>query len=77
MNDNMHIMATTKTNMQYFDDIEVVLGLTCIRPPLEVMHVLIKFEQAWNCFVCDFVTFVKMCCVELYMYFSLEKKYIH
>lgn len=46
MNDNMNIMATTKTNMQYLCDIEVVLGLTCIRPPLEAMHALIKFAQA-------------------------------
>jgi hypothetical protein len=39
-------MATTKINMQYLDDIEVVLDLTYIRPPLEAMHALIKFEQA-------------------------------
>jgi hypothetical protein len=46
-------------------------------PLLEVVHALIKFAHAQDCFVGDFDTFVKMCCVQLYMYFVLKKKYIH
>lgn len=42
MNDNMNVMATTKTNLGCFFVIEVVMGLTCIMPLLEVVYVLIK-----------------------------------
>jgi hypothetical protein len=76
MCDNLHIVATTKTNLQYLCDIEVVMGLTYIMPLLESVHVLIKFTQTHDTFLCDFVNVVKMCCVELYnMYSDLEKKY--
>jgi hypothetical protein len=76
MHDDLHIVATTKTNLQYLCDIEVVMGLACIMLLLESIHVLIKFVQACDTFVFDFVIIVKMCCVELYiMYSNLEKKY--
>jgi hypothetical protein len=55
----------------------MVLSLTCIMPLLEAVHAFIKFAHAQDCFVCDFDTFVKMRCAKLYMYFDLEKKYIH
>lgn len=52
------------------------MGLTCIMSLLETMHVFIKFAQSKNNFVCDFITSMNMCCVELYdMYVDLEKKY--
>ncbi len=74
MHDNLHIVATTETNFQYLCDIEV--GLAYIMPLLESIHVLIKSTQAHDTFFCDFVTVVKMCCVELYnIYSNLEKKY--
>ncbi len=74
MNDDMHTIVATKTNLQYLCDVEVFLGLICIIPFLEVVHAFIKFAQAQDCFVCDFNTSVNTCCVELYMYFDLEKK---
>jgi hypothetical protein len=43
MHDDLHIMAATKTNLQYFCDIEVVMGLICIMPVLESINALIKF----------------------------------
>jgi hypothetical protein len=43
MNDDLHIMLATKTNLQHLYDVEVVMGLTCIMPLLEAIHVLIKF----------------------------------
>jgi hypothetical protein len=46
MNNDLHIMIATKTNLQQFYDVEVVMGLTCIMPLLEAIHALIKFVQA-------------------------------
>ncbi len=43
MNDDLHIMVVTKTNLQHLYDVEVVMGLTCIMPLLEAIHALIKF----------------------------------
>jgi len=51
------------------------MELVCIMLLLELVHVLIKFAQAHNTFVCDFVVVMKMWCVELYMYSNCEKKY--
>jgi hypothetical protein len=34
MNDDLHIVATTKTNFQYLYNIEMVMELTCIMPLL-------------------------------------------
>jgi len=70
MHDDLHIVATIKTNLQYLCDIEVVMGLACTMPLLESVHVLIKFVQAHDTFVCDFFIAVKMCCVELYIMYS-------
>ncbi len=70
MHDDLHIVATVKTNLQYLCDIEVVMGLACTMPLLESVHVLIRFKQARDTFVCDFVITVKMCCVELYIMYS-------
>jgi hypothetical protein len=59
MHDDLHIVVVTKTNLQYICDIEVVMGLTCIMPLLELVHALIKFVQDHDTFVCDFVIVVK------------------
>jgi hypothetical protein len=46
MIDDMNVMATTWKKLGYLFDIEVVMGLTCIMPLLEAVHVLIKFAQS-------------------------------
>jgi hypothetical protein len=60
MLDDLHIVIVAKTNLQYLCDIEMVMELVCIMLLLELIHVLIKFTQAHNTFVCDFVVTVKM-----------------
>jgi hypothetical protein len=40
----------------------VVMGLTCIMPLLEAIHALIKFVQAHDTWLCDFLNSIKMCC---------------
>jgi hypothetical protein len=43
MNDDMNVMAATNKNLGCLFDIEVVMGLTCIMPLLEVVvYVLLK-----------------------------------
>jgi len=39
MNDDLNIVATTKTNLVYLSNIELVMGLTYIMLMLEVVHV--------------------------------------
>jgi len=76
MIDDMNVMETIHTTFEYLCVIEVAMGLTCIMPLLKVMHVLIKFAQSKNNFVCDFDKSMKMCCAELYiMYVDPKKKY--
>jgi len=60
MNDDLNIVATTKTNFMYLFDIELMMGLTYIMLMLEVVHVLIKFVQGQETYVCDFVTTIKI-----------------
>ncbi len=63
-NDDMNMMVVAKTNMGYLCDIEIIMGLICIMPLLKAMHTLGKFVQGQNTFVCEFVTSIKICCVE-------------
>jgi hypothetical protein len=77
MIDDMNVMVVVQTNLGYLCDIEVVMGLTCIMHYLKVMHVFIKFAQLKDSFVCDFVTSMKMCCVEFYnMYMLIQRRSI-
>jgi len=45
MNDDMNTMATPKTHMGYFYDIEVIMVLIYIMALLEGIHVLIKIAH--------------------------------
>jgi hypothetical protein len=52
------------------------MGLMGIMPMLEAIDALTKFALVCDTFVFDFVSVVKLCCVELYnMYLDLETKY--
>ncbi len=60
MTNDMNVTATAWKTLGYLCDIEVVMGLTCIMPLLEAMHVLIKFAQSNDNFVHYFVTSMKI-----------------
>jgi hypothetical protein len=52
------------------------MGLMGIMPMLEAIDALTKFTLVCDTFMFDFVSVVKLCCVELYnMYLDLETKY--
>jgi len=39
----------TQNNLVLFNDLEFNLGLPCLLPMLEAMHILIKIAQCWMC----------------------------
>jgi hypothetical protein len=48
-------------------DVATLLALPCILPMLEAVQSLIKFVQAGNIFISNFIAAVKICQAELYM----------
>jgi hypothetical protein len=76
MNNDLNHVVATNTNLEYLCNIEVVVGLMCIMPMLEAIHALIKFVQAHDTFVCDFVIVVNCVVQKIYkLYFHLKTKY--
>jgi hypothetical protein len=55
-----------RNNLDLLCDLELVLGLPCILPMLEVVHTLIKYAQRWDVFICEFLDIMKLAEVELY-----------
>jgi hypothetical protein len=53
-------------NLDLLCDLELVQGLPCILPMLEVVHTLIKYVQRRGVFICEFLDIVKSTRVELY-----------
>jgi hypothetical protein len=50
------------------------MGLICVMPTLEGVHVFIKFAQSCDTFVYDFVRAMKMCYANLYFFYCDPKK---
>ncbi len=73
-NDDLEMIKATKPTLEFLCDVEVVLGLICIMPMLEVVHDLIKFAQNRDTFVCDFVRARMMCCANLHTLYYDPKK---
>jgi hypothetical protein len=64
------IVTQATHNLEFFCNLEVMLGLSCIMPMLKRLNELIKFSQSRECFVCDFVIDVKLCQVDLYCWYN-------
>jgi len=64
---NYSLVESTKTNLLNLCDIVPILGLPCNLPMLEFVYVLMKFAQAINVFVCDYIVVMKICtkCVDI------------
>ncbi len=45
---------------EHFCDFHILLGLVCILHLLKSMHVLVKFAQSRDVFVCDLVATIKV-----------------
>ncbi len=55
-----------RSNLQKLLDLELIIGLHCILPLLELVHTLIKYTQGKDVNICDFVEAIKMCRAKLY-----------
>jgi len=64
---NCSLMELTKTNLLNLCDIVTILGLPCILHMLEFIYALMKFAQAIDVFVCDYIVVIKICtkCVDI------------
>jgi hypothetical protein len=56
----------TLRNLNAMCDVELILGLTCIFPLLQCVHMFIKIVQGRDVFVCDFAKSIKQAQQELY-----------
>jgi hypothetical protein len=63
-------------NYEKLCDCEIVLGLSCMLLMLEAMKNLFKLAKGIYTLVCDLVTSIIICIIDLYaMYIDLEKRY--
>jgi len=67
MTTNCNLVELTKTNLLNLCDIVTILGLPCNLPMLKFVNVLMKFTQAIDVFVCDYIVIIKICtkCVDI------------
>jgi hypothetical protein len=55
------IEVKVNVNSTHLVDVEVLLGLLCVFPLLEIVHNLVKFNQMRDTFSCDFIVTIKIC----------------
>jgi hypothetical protein len=55
------LVESTKANLLNLCGIDTILGLPCILPMLEFVNAFMKFAQAKDVFVCDYIVVVKIC----------------
>ncbi len=66
LNDNVARVFSARTNYELLCNVEIVMGLTCVLPMLEVIQSMSKLVQNKDTFICDYVAAVKLGQVELY-----------
>jgi hypothetical protein len=76
MNDDATNNATISTNYELLCDVEIVMGLMCVLPMLEIMHNLNKLVQNKYIFILDFISTVKLCQFEIYTMYVILKNNI-
>ncbi len=70
MHDDAMKNITAIENLSLLCDLELIFGLYAILSLLDCMHILIKFAQSCNLFVCDFIDVMKIYQLELYRLYS-------
>jgi hypothetical protein len=63
---NSGFVGAIKTNLVNLCDVGTILGLPCILSMLESINALMKFSQAKDVFLCDYIVALKICKVNMY-----------
>jgi len=64
------IVKVAKANLVNLCDVGTILNLPCVLPMLESINALMKFAQAKDVFVCDYIVtikYVKLICTKCIM----------
>jgi type IV secretory pathway component VirB8 len=48
--------VVAETNLNLILNVQLIMTLLCLLPLLEIVHVLIKFNQTKDVFLCDYIT---------------------
>jgi type IV secretory pathway component VirB8 len=48
--------VVAKMNLNLIFNVQLIMTLLCLLPLLEIVHVLIKFNQTKDVFLCDYIT---------------------
>ncbi len=59
-------VEVAKVNLVNLCDVGTILGLPCILPMLESINDLMKFFQAKDVFVCDYIATIKIYQIDMY-----------
>jgi len=70
MHDDVPRNNTTNENLNLIYNLELILGLHVVLPFLDYVHILIKFAQFRNMFVCDFINAMKICHLKFYLFYN-------
>jgi hypothetical protein len=69
------IVDTIKTNYELLCDLEMLLGLSCSIPLLELVQGLSKISQSQQTSICDFISIFKLCEADIFtMYCEVRKR---
>lgn len=55
----------TKICIDHLTDVQIVVGLACLMPMLQSVHVLMQYAQKSDAFICDFLVAAKICQVDI------------
>jgi hypothetical protein len=66
MHDDALKNSIVNENLNFFCDLELILGLHAISPLLDYVHTLIKFTQSHNMFICNVIDIMKIYQLKLY-----------
>lgn len=69
------INLVVTTNYELLCDVETTMVLVCTLPMLEVVQSLSKLAQNKKCFICDFVTKMKLTQVNIYNFYMDPKQH--
>jgi hypothetical protein len=56
-----------RDNFELLCDLDLILGLPCVMPILEVFHYVIKYAQCWDVFIMDILDVINLIEVDFFL----------